>query len=73
MEAETLVGTSPNGLTTRQLDCWIDGDGRLALWIHTPDSEINGWQIHVSANELAMALSRLGVRLPNGVPATEVG
>ncbi len=62
MESETLMGTSPSGAAPRQLDCWIDGEGQLALWIHTPDSDSNGWQIQVSAAELAAALARLGVQ-----------
>jgi hypothetical protein len=60
MQPEIVTGTSPNG-ADRQLDCWVDGEGRVALWVHSPDSDRNGWEIHVSATELAAVLARLGV------------
>ncbi len=65
---EHVLGISPNG-TVRQLDCWLDDEGRIALWLHSPESENNGWQIHVPAEDLSAALTRLGVHaLPHGAP-----
>lgn len=67
MATETLAGISPNG-TVRQLDLWIDNEGRLALWVHSPDSDRNGWEIHVSPTELVSALGRLDRRNPEPPP-----
>ena len=57
---EQVTGTAPGG-TPRQLDCWRLDDGRVAVWIHTPTSETNGWQINVDPAELLQALVRVSL------------
>ncbi len=69
METFTLTGTSPSGETLRRLDARLYSNGQLALWIHSPGSETNGWEIQVSACELVQALSRLNVRPSGGASA----
>ena len=39
----------------RVLDCRIEGD-RAYLWIHSPDSSENGWEIRVDAAEFMAAI-----------------
>lgn len=47
----------------RQLDCWLDEQGRLAFWIHSvgPNPK-NTSEIHVNPAELLHLLIRLCVR-----------
>ncbi len=56
---ETILGTSPNG-ENRQLDCSVDEDGDLCLYIH-PLNSTTGWEIHVNQAQLLHALIRLCV------------
>mgnify|MGYP002780973345 CR=1 FL=1 len=66
----SLGGTAPGG-TPRRVDCWRLDDGRVAVWIHTPSSDSNGWQINVDPAELLQALVR--VSLGGGAPVPPAG
>ena len=57
---ETVNGTAPGG-TPRRVDCWRLDDGRVAVWIHTPASDSNGWQINVDPADLLQALVRVSL------------
>ena len=67
---ETITGTAPGG-TSRAVDCWRLEDGRVAVWIHSPTSDNNGWQINVDSAELLQALVR--VSLGNVVDDPPIG
>ena len=66
---ETLMGTAPGG-TPRRVDCWQLDDGRVAVWIHTPSSDSNGWQINLDPAELLQALIRVSLSRPTQQPPT---
>lgn len=58
---QTVMGSTPGGGNPRQLDCWLESDGQVGLWIHSPESDENGWEIHVAPHDLLSALEQLGI------------
>ena len=62
---ERIEGTTQGG-RRRLMDCSSEDGRRLHLWIHSPDSETNGWEIFIDPHELFASLDRLGIR-----PASE--
>jgi hypothetical protein len=65
----TMKGKSPAGVL-RELDIWRDDHGRIGLWIHSPDSRRNGWEIHIDEHALIRDWRRLGVSVENRVNLT---
>jgi len=55
---EIVAGTGSSG-KPRQLDCHLTDAGRISLWIHSPDSSTNGWEIHVDPGDLFRALATI--------------
>lgn len=69
-----ITGTSPNGQAPRTLTIGRQADGRLSLWIHSPGSPDNGWQISVAAVEAIQAMVAVALDEPAGRDSsTDVG
>lgn len=64
----SIAGTSPNGREPRVLETWRRDDGRIALWVHSPNSRENGWQIDVEPIELLQSLVRVALEAPQPSP-----
>ena len=61
--AITIQGMSPNGVAERKIEIApipnVQGDALVRLWIHSPNSSTNGWEVHVSLDDLMNALEEI--------------
>lgn len=55
--AVTVSGTSAKG-KQQQIECWLDENGQLAMWVHRPNSG-SGAEIHVSPIQFFEAIIRV--------------